>query len=264
MKHFASATLLNGLQPGESAEDRRVGSLTVGFEMGWLPALSADQARVGFSGHKEEDLNKSPIFARPVVRVGLPWKFTGIAAFTAPVRVWDVTPHLAAFGLERPIVERGQWTLSWRGYGQVGHAESSFTCPQRSLAFAPGTPQNPAGCVGFSHDEVTLRYAGSEGQVAYRVPALPKLTLHATAGANYIQGRFQVNAPRVRGLDRNRLWTNGETFSTTAGASYALTKRASLTIDAFYSPLWVRRDLTGPRTNDGLFNVRALLSYRLR
>src|SRR5207247_2148694 len=160
-------------------------------------------------------------------------------------------------GLERPIVERGQWTIGWRGYAQFGSARSSFSCPQRSLAFAPGSPQNPAGCVAFSDDEATLRYEGTEGQVAYRIPRFPKLTAHATAGVNFIQARYQVNAQRVRGLDQTLLWTSGETFSTTAGASYALTKRASLAVDALYTPLWVRRDPAGPRTNDGLFNVRA-------
>jgi hypothetical protein len=264
IKHFASATLLTGLQPAESPEDRRLGSVTVGFEIGWLPALTAGQAEVGFSGHKEEDLNKSPIIARPVVRVGLPWKFTGIAAIAAPVRVWDTTPTLVAFGLERPIVERGQWTIGWRGYGQLGHASSSFTCPQRSLAFAPGSPNNPAGCLTFSDDTASLRYVGTEGQISYRIPRLPKLTAHATAGVNYIQGRFQVDALRNTGPDHTRLWTSGETFSTSAGASYAVTKRAALTVDAFYTPLWVRRDPLGPRTNDGLFNVRAMVSYRLR
>jgi hypothetical protein len=264
MKRFASATLLTGLQPPESAEDRRFGSLTIGFEMGWLPALDAGQARVGFSGSKVEDLNKSPIFARPVVRVGLPAKFTGIFAFAAPIRVWDVAPTLAAFGLERPLVERGPWTIGWRGYGQVGHANSSFTCPQRALAFPPGSAGNPAGCVAFSDDTATLRYIGTEGQVSYRIPRWPRLTLHATAGVNHIQGRFQVNSQRVKGLDHTRLWTGGETFSTTGGASYTLTKRAALTVDTFYTPLWVVRETNGPRTNDGLFNVRAMLSYRLR
>ena len=43
-----------------------------------------------------------------------------------------------------------------------------------------------------------------------------------------------------------------------------VTKRAALTVDAFYSPLWVQRTPTSPRTNDGLFNVRALLSYNFR
>src|SRR5258708_4680303 len=68
LKYYTSATLMSGLQPPEASfEDRRVGSINVGLELGWLPTLTPARARVGFSGKKEEDLNKAPIFARPVV-----------------------------------------------------------------------------------------------------------------------------------------------------------------------------------------------------
>src|SRR6266481_4713135 len=107
LKYYASATLFSGLQPPEPlVEGRQIGSVTLGLEMGWLPTLSPDRARVGFSGHKEEDLNKAPIFLRPVVRVGLPWRFTAVVAGPAPIQVFGVTPRLFAFGLERPLVER--------------------------------------------------------------------------------------------------------------------------------------------------------------
>jgi hypothetical protein len=84
------------------------------------------------------------------------------------------------------------------------------------------------------------------------------------AGGNFIDGVFHVHAPVVAGLDENRLWTRGGTFSGTAGVSYLITKRTAFTEDIFYSPLWVQRTRGGPTTNDGLFNVRALLSYTFR
>ena len=93
---------------------------------------------------------------------------------------------------------------------------------------------------------------------------MPRLTPHLAAGVNFIDSAFQVNAPLETRFDRTRLWTRGKTFSGSAGASYFLTERVALTVDAFYTPLWVRRTSGAPRTNDGLFNVRALLSYRLR
>src|SRR6266853_4086247 len=72
LKYFASSTLLSGLQPPEMIdEERGTGSITVGLETGWLPALNPERARVGFSGKKQEDVNKAPIFMRPVLRVGL-------------------------------------------------------------------------------------------------------------------------------------------------------------------------------------------------
>jgi hypothetical protein len=264
LKYFASTSLLSGLPPPESPAGRRTGSLTVGLELGWLPALDAGQRRIGFNGTAPEDLNKTPIFARPVVRVGLPRKFSVIAAVSPPFRVFGVTSRLFAFGLERPIVERERWTLSWRGYGQVGSVKGAFTCSRSALAFAPGSPNNPTKCVGESADVASLRYAGSEFQFAYRIPAMSKLSPHAAAGGNFIDGALQVHAPVEDGLDQTRLWTRGGTFSGSAGVSYLLTKHAAITIDAFYTPLWVQRSPAAPRTNDGLFNVRALLSYSFR
>jgi hypothetical protein len=264
LKYFTSTTLLSGLPVPESTEAHHVGSITVGVELGWMPELNAERARVGFSGHKEEDLNKTPLFARPVVRIGLPWKLTLIAAGPPPLLVFGVRPHLFDLGLERPIVERARWTVGMRIYGQVGSVTGAFTCPKQVLGFPAGSPNNPSGCIAQSADEAAMRYVGSELQVSHPMPGMPKLTPHASAGVNFMDDQFNVNAPLETLYDRTRLWTHGFSLSGTAGATYMLTNRVGFTVDAFYTPLLVRRDLTGPRTNDGLFNVRAMLSYSFR
>jgi hypothetical protein len=264
LKYFASSTLLSGLQAPDPAEGHRVGSVSIALELGWLPQLDDGQMRIGFNGRAPQDLNKSPIITRPVVRIGLPGKFTLIAAVLPPFHLFGVTPHLFAFGVERPILQRERWTLSWRGYGQVGSVKGSFSCSDTAWTFAPGSPGNPTSCIGRSSDVSRLRYAGDEIQFAYKIPSMPKLVPHVAAGGNFIDGVFETYAPVVRGLDQTRLWTRGGTFSGTAGVTYLVNKRAAFTVDAFYSPLWVNRSPTAPRTNDGLFNVRALLSYTLR
>jgi len=264
LKYFTSSTLLNGLQPPEPGiEARRTGSVTLGLELGWLPRLNAERARVGFTGRKQEDLNKIPGIARPVVRVGLPGRFAVIAAFTLPVEVYSIRPRLFALGLERPIFERDQWNLGWRVYGQTGSVKGPYTCPSKVLAFEPSSPQNPSGCVAESDDAVSLRYAGGELHFAHRIPGAPRLTPHIAGAINYINSAFQVDAPLQTRVDRSRLATYGKTFSGSAGVSYQVTKRFGLTVDAFYTPLSVRRASEAQRTNDGLFNLRALVSYRL-
>jgi hypothetical protein len=236
----------------------------VGLELGWLPALDEGQTRIGFNGRAPQDLNKSPILMRPVVRVTLPWRLTAIVAAPPPFRVFGVNPHLLALGLERPLWQRNNWSLGWRGYGQFGSVKGAFSCPGSVLAFAPGSAGNPTSCIGESSDVASLRYAGSEFQIAYRTPRIPKLVPHVSIGGNFIDAAIQLKAPVVRGLDETREWTRGGTFSTTAGVSYLLTKQAVFTVDTFYSPLWVTRSPTAGRTNDGLFNVRAMLSYTIR
>ena len=264
LKYFTSTSLLSGLQPPEPSEGYRVGSVSVGLEMDWLPQLDAGQTQVGFNGKQPLDLNKAPIFARPVVRVGLPGKFSVVAAAPPPFEVFGVKSHLLALGLERPLWARNQWTVSWRGYGQVGSVKGAFTCPGNVLAFAPRSAGNPAGCVAESADKASLRYAGSEFQFAYKIPSRPKIVPHFAVGGNFIDGVFQVDAPLQNTVSHTRLWTRGGTFSPSAGVSYLVTKKASITVDAFYTPLWVKRSDLAPRTNDGLFNVRALLNYTIR
>ena len=264
LKYFTSLSMLSGLQPPPSPEGYHLGSVNVGFESDWLPQLDAGQERIGFKGNAPESLNKAPIFARIIVRVGLPDKFTAVVGAPPPFEVFGITAHLLAMGLERPLIDRPQWTLSWRGYGQVGTAKGAFTCPNSVLAFAPGSPQNPTQCVGESADVATLRYAGMEFQLAHRIPSMPKVIPHVAAGGNWIDGAFQVHAPVTNGLDETRLWTRGGTFTGSGGITYLFTKRAAFTVDAFYTPLWVERTAGAPRTNDGLLNVRALISYSFR
>jgi hypothetical protein len=263
LKYFASTSLLSGL-PVPEAEDHRVGSISLGLEVGWLPSLDAGQRQIGFNGTSPEDLNKAPIFARPVVRIGLPDKFTAVIAAPPLFEVFGVKSRLLAFGLERPLWHRDRLTVSWRGYGQIGSVKGAFTCPTSVLAFAPGSPSNPTECVGESDDVASLRYAGSEFQLAYRLRRMPKWVPHVAVGGNFIDGAFHVHAPVQDGLDETRLWTRGGTFSSSGGVTYLFSKRASFTVDAFYSPLWVQRSPSLPRTNDGLFNVRALVSYTFR
>ena len=264
LKRFASASLLSGALPPESPEGHRVGSITIGLEVDWIPELSSGQQRVGYNGMAPEDLNKTPVFARPVVRIGLPDKFSAIVAVPPPFEVFGVTPHLIAFGLERPLVERPAWTISWRGYGQVGWVKGAFTCPNSVLAFQPGSPQNPTECIGQSSDKASLRYAGSEFIFAYRPPRAPRVIPHFGIAGNFIDGVFHVNAPVEDGTDRTRLWTRGGTFSTSGGVTFLVTKQAAFTVNAFYTPLFVQRMPGGPTQNDGLFNMRAMLSYRFR
>src|SRR5262249_7834591 len=106
LKHFTSASLLSGLPAPDPPEGRRVGAISLGLELGWLPTRDAGQRQVGFNGRAPQDINKTPVFFRPVLRVGLPAGFTAVIAAPPPFHMLGVTTHLLAFGLERPLVGR--------------------------------------------------------------------------------------------------------------------------------------------------------------
>ena len=107
LKYFASVSLLSGLPAPPPSEESHFGTVTVSVEMDWLPQLSAGQQHIGFDGTVPEDLNKAPIFARPVIRVQLPRKFVALVAAPPPFELFGVRNHLLALGVERPLLERG-------------------------------------------------------------------------------------------------------------------------------------------------------------
>lgn len=259
LKYFTSATLLGGL---ETPRTRKPWSFSIGVEGGWLPALSETQRIVGFDGTKPEDLNKAPFFVRPRVTIGLPYRFSLIVAADPPVRSFGLRPKLLSLAVERPAYESANWTIGLRGYGQTGTVRSAFTCPRAVLPFAPGSAGNTYGCEAESSDTATLRFIGGEATVSHGALTRYRLSPHVGFAVNYLDVAFQVNALTFGFLDRTHYLSSGVTFSGSAGVTYPLSDRVDASIDAFYSPLMVRRGSSV--VNDGLFNVRALVTYRLR
>jgi hypothetical protein len=174
MNYFASVTLLAGLGTPYSREP---GSLEAGVELDWIPRLSRAQQRVGFNGVKDEDLNQAPVFFRPHLTVGLPERFSLTVSYLPPIRVFGVTPHLFAAAVQRPLFERGPWTVGVRVYGQLfGEIEGAFTCSSDVARFPPGSPQNKFGCEQKSSDTVSFRYGGLELSGSYRIARAGGLT----------------------------------------------------------------------------------------
>ncbi len=262
LRRFDAATLPSTMLPAAPEEQRSAGAISVGLETDWLPTLSVAQETVGFNGTKFEDLNKAPVLIRPVIGVQLPWNLRAFATAPPPISTFGIKPRLFAFGLERPLLERGRWTLDWQGYGQVGSVKGAFTCPQSVLAFPPGSSENPTDCIALSADIASLHFAGMQFQVSHPLPRLPKLVPHASVAGTFVDVAFQSHAPLTIGLAQTRQWTRGGMFSTVGGASYLFTRRIAFTVDAFYAPLAVSRTQGAPVTNDGLFNLRGLLSCR--
>ena len=253
LKRFDAALLPSTMLPIAPAELQHVGTVTVGLTADWLPKLDAGQQIVGFNGTEPEDLNKAPVLIRPVIAVQLPSKFRVFATAPIPISTFGIKPRLFAFGVDRPLLERGQWMLHWQAYGQVGSVKGAFTCRR---------PGFPSICVGTSSDIASLHYAGMQFQVEHPLPQLPKLLLHASVAGTFADLAFLAHAPLVMGLEgQGHYWTRGGIFSTTGGATYLFNHGIALTVDAFYAPLGVSRTQGAPQTNDGLFNVRTLLSY---
>jgi len=259
LKYFTSAPLLAGL---ETPRTQKPGSVSIGIEGGWLPPLSDAQQMVGYDGTEAQDLNKAPFIPRVRVSIGLPARLSLVVAAVPPFSMFGLKPRLLAVALERPVYESSALAVGVRFYGQIGTVEGAYTCPADVATLPAGSAGNPEGCLTASSDTASLRYLGGEGSVAFRPDN--RLSPHLGAGLSYMDAGFQVDALTFGMIDHTHYLSHGTVFSASGGVSYRLTDKLMLGVDVFYSPLSVTRGFGVPVQNDGLFNIRTLLTYRMR
>ncbi len=265
MRYFTSISLLSGLG---SPEAMTPGSWEIGFEGGWVPSLSETERRVGFDGRKTEDLNKTSVFGRPRVTIGLPKKFSLTLAYAPPVEVGGVKPNLISAAIGRPFHVGDSWRFGWRLYGQTGTIKGDFTCDSDTVAAGNDPQRNPFRCEAVSNDEVSVDYASFEISTARRSES--PFEPHFSVAVNFLDTEFQVNALYFGVIDRTLQRADDTTVSLTAGLSYRATDKWRLTGELFYSPLGdvSRRDSPTSNTftsgSEELFNVRGMISYRVR
>ena len=258
MKYFASVTIPT--QMG-IPEVRAPWTIDMDLELGWIPHLSEEQRRVGFNGVKEEDLNRSPVMIRPRFRVGLPGGFGLDLSWVPPVEVQGVKSNLFSIAVDRGLWQGERWSVGARIYAQVGETTGDFTCPEGVSTYPPGDPENIWGCEAASSDTVSMDYFGFAVTGGYRLNAEGTRALFFGAGTTSMDLVFQTDAVTYGFHDRTRLETDGWTSFVNVGFSWDAWERSRFSVEAFYSPLDVRRP--GETTkNDPLFNIRALYKYR--
>ena len=260
MKLFASINTLTGL--GVPSEEP-AGALELDLEVASIPSLSKEQRTVGFNGAKEEDLNRSSVFVRPRLRVGLPKKLTLDAGWVPPIETNGVLANLLSVSLGRPVYETSRWRLGLRLYAQGGTIEGDFTCSAENAAAGADFELNPFGCEAPSKDEQSVRSLGLELGWAWSPPGDSRWEPHVGLLTTWMDLEFQVNA-HYSGLDdRTLLVTDGTTFAVVAGTAFRLSKRFRLSGELFYSPLEVVRPPETTAEQDDLFHARVALRYRV-
>jgi hypothetical protein len=260
MKYYASLNLLTGLGAPRAVEPGRI---DLELEGAWVPSLSEAERTVGFNGTKTEDLNRTSVFVRPAVTIGLPKKLSLRLTWVPPIEAFGVEPNLLAVALGRPVHQARTWRLGLRGYAQHGTLEADFTCPEDVVAAGDNPELNPFNCVEPSNDEHQITTLGLEISWAKEPRAYGRWEPHVGLSVNYMDLEFQVDARHSGIVDRTRLVTDGVTVALTAGVTYHAGERWKLVGEAFYSPLEVTRPPSTSTANEGLFNIRALVSYKI-
>lgn len=229
-------------------------------ELGAIPRLTDAQQRVGFIGVKQEDLNRSPVFGRLRLRVGLPASWVAEIGYTPPLEIDGTRPRdLVTLAVGRRLFSNDTWTLSARAFGQHGRAEGDITCPAR-LAGLTDPGQNRFGCQAPSDDRIALNYYGADLTTSR---ALGATRLHGTLGVVRTELAVQVDALVFDAHDRTHLVARGVLPYFALGATHPVDAHWSVGIEALYVPLPVKREPGGARTNDPFATVRLQLRYRL-
>jgi hypothetical protein len=254
MKYYASLALLTGMGVPEAMG---AGRIDLGFEGGFVPQLSEEQRRVGFGGVKVEDLNRTSFFGRLRGRIGLSETASLELAYLPPIEVDGTKPHMFSVAVGRPFDVGENWKIGLRGYGHFGSIEGDITCSSQDLE-----GENPYDCVAPSNDDLSQRAYGVEVTTGY-VSSSP-LRPYVGVAFNYLDLEFQVDAMHSGIHDRTLQLTDGATVYLTGGATYAAGDKWRITGELFYSWLSVVRPPETTSENDGLFNFRFLVSYRIR
>jgi hypothetical protein len=233
------------------------GEWQLAADLGHIPRLSREQQRVGFGGEKAEDLNKSPVFGRARIALGLGGGFVAELGYTPPVTIDGTQPRdLVALAIGRRWWQRDAWSLSARVFGQHGSARGDITCPAE-VAGPFDAQTNPFGCVEKSDDRIALHAYGADATFAGN----GRWAWHATAGVLRNEPKVQVNARVFSVIDRSRLVARGVLPYAAIGLGREIAPRWHASVELLHVPIDVQRT-AGQVENDALTSLRLQLRYR--
>lgn len=261
MAHVTVPTLFQGVAPPIALQP---GQIILAGELASIPHVSRADSLVGFNGTKFEDLNKSPVFGRGRLMIGLPWQLGLELAYTPPLEVGGAQPDgIYGLAIERPLLVRGRWRFGARAFAQAGHVEGDITCPQLVVDFGVDDMQNnPFGCAEPSDDDAELDHYGAEFSAAFALNNAVAVT--AAFAVARLEPGVRVDALLSDGPDLSVLSTRGTVRTSALGVDYQANDRWRLAASVNYTPLNVKRPPQRLSRSDDSLNVRVLLSYRLR
>ena len=103
LKYFAAVSTFTPLQAPRERAPGAVEALSL--EGGWVPDLSESERRVGFEGTKVEDLNRTSVFGRPRILVGLPAGFAVEAGWVPPIEINGAKANILNGAVEKTFFD---------------------------------------------------------------------------------------------------------------------------------------------------------------
>lgn len=236
------------------------GAIALGLSGSNVPNLGLEKRTVGFNGSKVEDLNKSNIFGRLRLDVGLPAQLTLTIGYVPPIELDGARPRFFSLSLGRPVWRHRRGRLAVRIHGQKGRIKGDFTCSRQTVAAGPDPVLNPFLCTQPSNDSLRTSYVAAEVSHAFETPG-DRFEPYVAAALNYMDLHFNVHAIYSGVLDTSELDTDGWTWSAAAGTKIRIGSHLDAFAEAFYTPLDVIRPPATTSRNDALLNARVMLRY---
>ncbi len=258
MAHTLSSALNLGAAPARSPG---LWQWQLSGEVASIPHLSREEQRVGFGGFKLEDMNKSPVFGRARVHVGLPHDITAEFSYTPPLEIDGARPQqLFGLALERALLQRNDWQLGARLYAVRGDGKGDITCSKRVASYTPGSADNPFGCIAPSRDTLRMDQEGIELMLS-RAFQNGRLQPFVAVAGTRMHPYAHVKAQVFTTLDLSELESSGSTTTYTLGASYAATPRWRVSSAFSYTPLDVQRPPQYRTGNGDFWSIRLGLAW---
>ncbi len=257
MQYAASLGLLTGLDDGEPLPP---GAVELAIELDSVPSLSAAERTVGFDGTKEEDFDRTSVFGRPRIAVGLPGGWSLEGSYLPPVDISGIEPELVALAVGRAAFRQRAFPVAFRLVAQRGRFDGDITCSAREIAEGP----NEFGCETPSADTMDLESLSFETTVSRRSTPDRRLAPYLALALHRLDLDFQVRA-EYRGLvDRSTLSASGTTYSAALGVTTRAGDRWRAAAELFFTPLEVARPPGRDAGFESFVNLRLALRYRIR
>ena len=262
MKFFSSASLLDRARRGRSRCRRaraRSGSAARATSRHGGSARSASVAP------RKRDLNRSPVWGRLRLGIGLPAGLRLTVAGDTPAR----DRRRLGSAPERRAFQscRSRELLAARDariFAQDGTAEGDFTCSENDAAAAPGSSGNPVFfCDAPSDDEVTLAHYGA--QLTARFDIHDRADVYF--GVLAIEHDLELpgsTLSRPATLDRSLLLADGFTWGGRDRRRSRSRRAHRPGVGGLLQPSRRAARRAAPRRPTEILNVRGMLRFRMR
>ena len=260
MKYYTSLALLTSMGAPVA---RSKGEVVLGFEGASVPQMSDEQRRIGFDGTKLENVNRTHFFGRLRGSVGLGAGFALDLAYTPPIELGGAKPNIFAAASGAPSSSRARGGSGCAATGRSARSRATSPAAPRRPRRAATPRRTPTSASSPRRTRPGRRRSAASSRSATTRAA--RVKPYVGVLVTYMDLEFQVNALYGGGQidDHNLQLTSGTTVAATGGVTYAPSPSWRINVEAFYSWLSIVRPPATSSSNEGFWNARVFVSYRI-